>query len=77
MAVKILEIIEGTRKARGMTRSELAEKMGGAWDKEKLDKLFENVNSCPRAETLAEIFQALGMPTYPPEWFRAKQRGDE
>lgn len=74
--VKIVEYVEGFRKAKGLTRSQLAEKMGEPWDKERLDKVLSGDN-CPRAETLAEIMEALEMPTYPSAWFRSKKRGDE
>ena len=76
MVAKIIEYIEGTRKAKGLTRSQLAEKMGEAWDKERLDKTLSG-EYCPKAETIAEILQALDLPTYPPSWFRSKKTGDD
>ena len=74
--VKIIEHVEGFRKARGWSRAQLADLMGEPWSKEKLDKELSG-DTCPRAETLAEIMEALKMPTYPPSWFRSKRNGDD
>lgn len=76
MLLKIIDVIEGFRKAKGLTRAQVAEKMGDPWDKEKLDKVLSG-EFCPRAETIAEIMEALEMPTYPANWFRSKKRGGE
>ena len=76
MVVKIVEYIEGFRKAKGLSRAQLADQMGEHWSKEKLDKVLSG-EACPRAETLAEIMKALGMPTYPPEWYRSKRVGGD
>ena len=75
--VKILEFIEGHRKMKGLTRAELADKMNDivgydAYSKDKLDDIFGE-ESCPRAETLALMMEALDMPTYPYAWYRAKK----
>ena len=40
MVVKIVEHVEGFRKAKGLSRSQLADMMGGQWSKEKLDKEY-------------------------------------
>lgn len=74
MGVKIIDVVEGFRKAKGLTRAQLAEKMGEPWDKEKLDKVLSG-DYCPRAETIAELMEALDMPTYPAAWFRSKKNG--
>ena len=83
MAVKILEYLEATMRNQGLTRIKLADKMNafengsGNWTKEKLDKLFNNDNYCPRAETLSEIKQALGIPDFTPDYYRSKNGGRE
>lgn len=73
---KILEHIDGFRRAKGLTRAQLADLMGGSWSKETLDKVLSG-NSCPRAETLAEIMEALKMPTFPASWFQSKKNGSD
>lgn len=66
----ILDLIEIQRAAKGLTRKDVARLMGEGWTKEKLDKVFQVRTSIPRAETLARMMEALGMPTYPPELFK-------
>lgn len=75
--VKILDFLEGVRKSKGITRKQLADVLGGSYTKEKVDKIFEDGAGCPRAETIAEIMEAMGLPTYPSEWFRSKRNGND
>ena len=77
---RILEVIDGAREARGMTRAVMADKMetesGYPWDKEKLDKIFGSC-SCPRAETLFLMMTVVGMTCWPWKWTRGSKRGVE
>jgi hypothetical protein len=71
---KMLEVIDATRTAMGMTRADMALKMeeesGEAWDKEKLDKVL-TARSMPRVETLFLMLKVLRMPCWPWEWCQA------
>lgn len=81
--LKVLEHIEAQRKVHGYTRARMAEEMNrvedssGDWDKERLDKIFNNGTSCPVAETLATMKLAVGIPDFPPSYYRAKRGRDE
>ena len=83
MSVKILEHIEAQRKAMGLTRAGMAERMNdvedsaGGWDKTRLDKIMNNPNSCPTAETLSTMKLSVGIPDFTPSYYRAKRTGKE
>ena len=78
--VKMVEVIEGTRIARGMTRSKMAEEMqeesNETWTKEKLDKVLSG-DFCPRTETVFLMLKVLGMACYPWDWCRSKKVGGD
>lgn len=69
---KIIEFIEGTRKAKGMTRKQMAYKMSNGYTKEKLDKVMDGAH-LPSAHTIALMLEALELASYPSEWFEQKE----
>lgn len=70
--MKILDYIDGVRKAKGLTRRQFAE-MQGDISVEALNKIF-GMESEPHCYRLAKMLEVLNLPTFPPDWFEKEKK---
>ena len=71
---KLNEVLDKIREGKGLSRRELAEKMGRGVSSEALNKHFENDSA--DSWKIARMCEILGLPTMPSDWFLPGRHSD-